>query len=152
MCFSHQIPVVADLPVGHNLQDHIYPGGIHFTVDQPVSLNSKRIFTPDNILKYFTKGVGKLMSTQFTIDTLIEWARLLMPTLSAGPMSSTGVDGLAFVSTKFVLEDRLTSDKDWPDIEMHMVPADVVADGGRYFAHLAGLSEHVSSVVESTIK
>lgn len=61
-----------------------------------------------------------------------------------GPLSSTGVDGLAFVSTKYVLEDRHTADKDWPDIEMHMVPADVVADGGRYFAHLVGLSEHVS--------
>lgn len=48
------------------------------------------------------------------------------------------------MSTKYVLDDQSTADKDWPDIEMHMVPADVVADGGRYFAQLAGLSEHVS--------
>lgn len=109
------IPVVADLPVGMNLQDHIYPGGIHFAIDQPVSLTQKRIFTIENILKYYTKGVG--------------------------PLASTGVDGLAFVSTKYAHAEH--PHRDWPDIEMHMVPADVVADGGRYLRHLAGLSEHL---------
>lgn len=107
------IPVVADLPVGLNLQDHIYPGGIHFTIDQPVSLNQKRIFSLKNIVDYFVKGLG--------------------------PMASTGVDGLAFVSTPMMASDN----RDWPDIQMHMVPADVVADGGRYLRHLAGLSEKV---------
>lgn len=55
-----QIPLVADLPVGRNLQDHIYPGGVHFTIDKPVSLTQKRIFTLKNLLKYFSKGSGKL--------------------------------------------------------------------------------------------
>lgn len=107
------IPVVADLPVGLNLQDHIYPGGIHFLIDKPVSLNHKRIFTLSNLINYFTKGVG--------------------------PLTSTGVDGLAFLSTPHMFEDH----RDWPDIQMHMVPADVVADGGRYLRYLAGLSEAV---------
>lgn len=56
------IPLVADLPVGHNLQDHIYPGGIHFTINRPVSLTTRRIFTPSNMLKYFIKGRGKYSS------------------------------------------------------------------------------------------
>lgn len=51
---------MADLPVGHNLQDHIYPGGVHFTINKPVSLTQKRIFTIENLIKYFTKGIGKL--------------------------------------------------------------------------------------------
>lgn len=59
-------------------------------------------------------------------------------------MASTGVDGLAFVSTKYAQFGKDTVDKDWPDIEMHMIPADVVADGGRYFKQLAGLSDEVS--------
>lgn len=116
------IPVVADLPVGHNLQDHIYPGGLHFAISKPVSLTQKRIFTPANLIKYYTKGVG--------------------------PLASTGVDGLAFVSTSFATGGEHTgsssgSNVDWPDIEMHMVPADVVADGGRYLKHLAGLRDHL---------
>lgn len=114
------VPLVADLPVGRNLQDHIYPGGIHFSINKPVSLTSKRIFTPKNLLHYFKWG--------------------------SGPLASTGVDGLAFVSTKLVREHPRTRHKDWPDIEMHMVPADVVADGGRYFKHLAGLSDYVSTL------
>lgn len=63
--------------------------------------------------------------------------------IKTGPLASTGVDGLAFVSTKFVEGKNL----DWPDIEMHMVPADVVADGGRYFKHLAGLTDQVSCFI-----
>lgn len=51
--------MVADLPVGRNLQDHIYPGGIHFTINKPVSLTQKRIFTLENIIKYYTKGIGE---------------------------------------------------------------------------------------------
>lgn len=54
------------------------------------------------------------------------------------------MDGLAFVSTSYVHQDAATKHKDWPDIEMHMVPADVVADGGRYFKQLAGLTDQVS--------
>lgn len=66
--------------------------------------------------------------------------------LFTGPLASTGVDGLAFVSTKLAYSEKHSINKDWPDIEMHMVPADVVADGGRYFKQLAGLSEKVSTI------
>lgn len=72
--------------------------------------------------------------------------------VSIGPLASTGVDGLAFVSTKLVHQNRRTANKDWPDIEMHMVPADVVADGGRYFKHLAGLSEQVGSYLDGSLR
>lgn len=47
------------------------------------------------------------------------------------------------MSTSFAGAGRQDADVDWPDIEMHMVPADVVADGGRYFKQLAGLAEHI---------
>lgn len=51
------------------------------------------------------------------------------------------------MSTRFMQENERTKHLDWPDIEMHLVPADVVADGGRYFRQLAGLSDQVSSSV-----
>ncbi|KAG9510874.1 Glucose dehydrogenase [FAD, quinone], partial [Fragariocoptes setiger] len=108
------IPVVADLPVGNNLQDHIYPGGIHFSIDKPVSLNQKRVFTPKNLAKYMKLGQG--------------------------PLTSTGVDGLAFITTNV---SEHADHIDWPDIELHFIPADVVADGGRYFKTLSGLSPRI---------
>lgn len=55
---SHGIPVVADLPVGHNLQDHIYPGGVHFTVNAPISLIQRRVVNIPNIISYFSAGRG----------------------------------------------------------------------------------------------
>lgn len=39
---QHQIPVLRNLPVGENLQDHIGLGGLTFTVDQEVSLVQRR--------------------------------------------------------------------------------------------------------------
>ena len=54
------IPVIADLPVGQNLQDHIYPGGAHFTINQHESLILKNVITVPNIIKYFREGKGKI--------------------------------------------------------------------------------------------
>ena len=56
---SHGIPVVANLPVGLNLQDHIYPGGVHFTVKGKISLVQRRVVTLPNIITYFAGGRGK---------------------------------------------------------------------------------------------
>ena len=57
---SHGIRVIQDLPVGENLQDHIYPGGIHFTIDAKVSLMQRRIGNVGNIIDYFVHGRGKI--------------------------------------------------------------------------------------------
>ena len=39
------IPVVADLPVGQNMQSHVGTGEAVFTLEEPVSFNPVRIFT-----------------------------------------------------------------------------------------------------------
>ena len=57
----HGIPVIADLPVGLNLQDHIYPGGVHFTIHKKYSLMQRRIMSIPNIISYFAFGRGKLI-------------------------------------------------------------------------------------------
>lgn len=57
---SKGIPVVANLPVGLNLQDHIYPGGIHFKINQRVSLVQRRVVNLPNIIAYFSQGRGEL--------------------------------------------------------------------------------------------
>ena len=55
------IPVIADLPVGQNLQDHIYPGGAHFTINQQCSITLKRTVTVPRLIEFFTTGKGILI-------------------------------------------------------------------------------------------
>lgn len=86
-----QIPVKMDLPVGKNLQDHIYPGGVHFTVTKPVSISHANSFSMSNLAKYFTSGNGPLTSIG-------------------------GVEGLGFIKTKYA-----NYSKDEPDIEIHFI-------------------------------
>ena len=58
-CSVSQIPVIQDLPVGYNLQDHIGTGGIVFTINKPVSLVQTRYENIPSILKYAMFGSGK---------------------------------------------------------------------------------------------
>ena len=61
-----QIPLKIDLPgVGENLQDHIYPGGIHFQVDAKYSFVQRRVVTIPNLLSYFASGRGMLLFCLF---------------------------------------------------------------------------------------
>ena len=54
------IPVIADLPVGENLQDHYGTGALAFTVDQPVTLVQTRYENIPSVLKYAMFGSGPL--------------------------------------------------------------------------------------------
>ena len=73
---KHGIPVHADLRVGDNLQDHIYPGGLTFTVPHRISLSHQNVFNTANLLKYYKSGRGPLTSLG-------------------------GIEGLGFVKTKY---------------------------------------------------
>lgn len=71
-----KIPLVQDLPVGENLQDHVGMGGLTFLIDKPVSIVQDRF-------------QALPMTMQYVIN-------------SKGPMTTLGgVEGLAFVNTKF---------------------------------------------------
>lgn len=104
---------MADSPVGENLQDHIYAGGLTFTINNKFTLSQDRVFTPTNVGKYFTKGNGPLTSLG-------------------------GVEGLAFMKSKLI-----NGSKDWPDIQMHFSAGNVVADGGKGFVSLYGLDHNI---------
>lgn len=51
------IPLISNLPVGQNLQDHIYTG-VHFLVRDGTTLHQRKIATIPNIIRYF-QGRGK---------------------------------------------------------------------------------------------
>ncbi|XP_065309579.1 glucose dehydrogenase [FAD, quinone]-like [Dermacentor albipictus] len=71
------VPLVRDLPgVGANLQDHIFPGGLNFLLEKPVSVLQSRTFTLRELTHYLATRSGPL--------TLLG-----------------GVEGLGFVSTRY---------------------------------------------------
>lgn len=110
---SLDIPVIADLAVGRNLQDHIYPGGLHFKVDNKVTLVQRRVVNLQNIIAYFTKGRGPLTALG-------------------------GVEGLGFIKTKYSNDSV-----DLPDFEIHMITGAPSSDDGQTFRRVQGFTKEM---------
>ena len=114
------IEVIEDLPVGQNLQDHIFPGGVNFLVRDPVSGVQSRVFNMNLLQAYQGNASGPL--------TLLG-----------------GVEGLGFIKSKYV-----DPKKDWPDFEIHFASGSPVSDGGQTWRIANGLQQHVwESVYEA---
>ncbi|KAH8409080.1 hypothetical protein KR009_006554 [Drosophila setifemur] len=108
---KHRIPLIKELSVGENLQDHIGLGGLTFLVNQPVSIVENRFHTMSTVLQYAVFGQGPL--------TILG-----------------GVEGLAYVNTKYA-----NSSLDWPDIEFHFVSGSTNSDGGAQLRKAHGLTD-----------
>lgn len=113
---EHNIPVVADLKVGHNLQDHVGLGGLTFIIDDPITYTKDRFQKPEVLLDYIIN--------------------------ERGPMTSPGIEGLAFVNTKYAPKSGL-----WPDIQFHFGPASVNSDGGDQIRKVTNLRDRVYNTV-----
>ncbi|XP_017487757.1 PREDICTED: glucose dehydrogenase [FAD, quinone]-like [Rhagoletis zephyria] len=111
------VPCISDLPVGENLQDHIYSGGLHFAIDHPTTYSSERTFNAANVALYLTTGTG--------------------------PLTSLGaVEGLAFVNTKFA---NITEDR--PDFEIHLSSATITSKHGEWLRKYTNVNDRVYSKV-----
>lgn len=108
---KHGIPVVQDLRVGYNMQDHVGLGGLTFLVDKEISMVEKRLHTVQTVMQYAIFGNGPL--------TVLG-----------------GVEGLGFVNTKYV-----NASDDFPDIELHFVSGSTNSDGGRQIRKIHGLTK-----------
>uniref|UniRef100_A0A182T5Y6 Glucose-methanol-choline oxidoreductase N-terminal domain-containing protein n=1 Tax=Anopheles maculatus TaxID=74869 RepID=A0A182T5Y6_9DIPT len=82
------IPVIKDLRVGYNLQDHQTLSGLVFTINQPVSIRERDMRRPVNFLNYLVARRGP-----FTVPG--------------------GAEGIAFVKT-----NNSRSPDDYPDVEL----------------------------------
>ncbi|CAG7722954.1 unnamed protein product [Allacma fusca] len=60
---SFGIPVLADLPVGSNLQDHVSTLVGPFIINQPITFNPETDLKPEELIKFITLGEGVLAST-----------------------------------------------------------------------------------------
>ncbi|XP_031629976.1 glucose dehydrogenase [FAD, quinone]-like [Contarinia nasturtii] len=113
---AHNISQVADLPVGHNLQDHVGLGGLTFVIDEPVTFTRKR---------FTNMGVGM----EYIMN-------------ERGPMTMPGVEGVAFVNTKYA-----DPSGDWPDIQYHFAPSSINSDGGEQIRKVVNLRDGVYNTV-----
>lgn len=112
-----EIPVIQNLRVGENLQDHVGVGGLAFMVNQEVSMVETRLHSINAVLQYAIFGTGPL--------TVLG-----------------GVEGLAFVNTKFA-----NATQDFPDIELHFISGSTNSDGGRQIRKIHGLTKRFYDAV-----
>ncbi|XP_023244599.1 glucose dehydrogenase [FAD, quinone]-like isoform X1 [Centruroides sculpturatus] len=105
------IPVISDLAVGYNLQDHIYPLGLSFLLEKPVSNVFYRMFNAVNGVRFFVSGKGP-----WTIPG--------------------GVEGLAFINTRYA-----NISDDYPDIQIHFASGSMSSDGGDFHMPAGGISK-----------
>ncbi|XP_026740785.1 glucose dehydrogenase [FAD, quinone] isoform X2 [Trichoplusia ni] len=108
---KHKIPLINNLKVGRNLQDHIGLGGLAFMVNQPISIVEHRLYSVGPLMQYAMLGEGPL--------TIMG-----------------GVEGLAFVNTKYV-----NATDDFPDIEFHFISGSTNSDGGEQLRKIHGLMD-----------
>lgn len=113
---EHNIPVLVDLPVGHNLQDHVGLGGLTFVVNEPVSFTKSRFQTVPVAMDYILN--------------------------ERGPMTMHGVEGVAFVNTKYADPSGL-----WPDVQYHFAPSSISSDGGEQIRKILNLRDGVYNTV-----
>ncbi|XP_032795330.2 glucose dehydrogenase [FAD, quinone] isoform X1 [Daphnia magna] len=111
---SFGIPVIADLPVGENLQDHPETVGLVFRFDKPFGMLETRFYNLATLLNY-------------TIN-------------SAGPMSMLGgCEGLAWFKTKYASED----DDDWPDAGITLLAGSAASDSGDVLRENYGFRDDI---------
>ncbi|XP_023241593.1 glucose dehydrogenase [FAD, quinone]-like [Centruroides sculpturatus] len=108
-----EIPIISELPVGLNLQDHIFPHGVNFLIDKPVSNVAYRTSSPTNSILYYAAGKGP-------------WTL------------SNGLEGIAFINTRYS-----NISQDFPDIQIHFSSGSISSDGGSVQKEAIGLEEKV---------
>lgn len=102
------IPVIKDLPVGYNLQDHVAVAQ-NVLINESVTVNDFSVLLrPDVLLNYISSGRGPL-----TIPG--------------------GAEGIGFVKTKYSREDD-----DYPDIELVLAASGINHDLFGFYQRISG--------------
>ncbi|XP_046455615.1 glucose dehydrogenase [FAD, quinone]-like [Daphnia pulex] len=106
-------PVIADLPVGENLHDHVGIIGMVFLINEPYSVLTSRLLSFPVLLNYTIFG-GTAMS-------------LL-----------GGVEGLGFINSKYA-----KAEADYPDIQLHFGSGSEISDDGSSLRYAHGFTDEV---------
>ncbi|XP_067122968.1 glucose dehydrogenase [FAD, quinone]-like [Centruroides vittatus] len=108
-----QIPVISDLPVGSNLQDHPFVMGTNCLVDVPVTSVLLRFLNPKDIFRYVF--------------------------LRTGPgILSSAIEAVAFIKTEYA-----NASDDYPDIQHTFLSGGLASDGGKIMKEIFGIKTEV---------
>ncbi|GFU37616.1 glucose dehydrogenase [Nephila pilipes] len=110
---QHGISVIADLPVGDNLQDHVGTTSLNFEAEGATPLLLAQMINPFNMQKFSQSGTGPLTSF-------------------------SGIEGMAYINTKYN-DPKL----DWPDVEIHMASGSPASDYGQILKDAVGMTNLV---------
>lgn len=112
------IPVISDLKVGYNLQDHVSMSALAFLINDTVSLIEGRL----------------VFNLSYGLDYIIN---------RNGPLTLPGgAEGIAFVQTKYSKGSRPEDpDYDWPDVEIVFGPGALTGDSAGSLRRLLGITE-----------
>jgi len=112
------IPVIKDLKVGYNLQDHVSMAALAFIINDSVSLIEGRlVFNPNYAFDYLINRKGPL-----TIPG--------------------GAEGVAFLQTKYSNGSRPEDpDYGWPDLEIVYAPGALTGDTAGSLRRGLGITE-----------
>jgi len=106
------VPVVSDLKVGYNLQDHVSMAGLVFLVNQSVTIVESRFRNPRYLLQYAVNGEG--------------------PYIIPG-----GAEAVAFTATRYAGNRSATA----PDMELVFGPGALTGDTGGSLHRLFAMRE-----------
>ncbi|XP_055934671.1 glucose dehydrogenase [FAD, quinone]-like [Argiope bruennichi] len=107
------IPVVANLPVGDNLQDHVGTASLNFEAKDAQSLLLGQVTNPFNLREFIRNGTGPLTSF-------------------------SGIEGMAYINSKYQ-NPKL----DWPDLEIHLASGSPASDYGQILSDTVGMTSQV---------
>ncbi|XP_011501809.1 PREDICTED: glucose dehydrogenase [FAD, quinone] [Ceratosolen solmsi marchali] len=115
------IPVLSNLRVGDHLQDHVGLGGLTFLINEPITFKKDRFQTPAVVMEYILN--------------------------ERGPMTTQGVEGLAFVNTRYA-----DPTGDFPDMQFHFAPSSISSDGGDQIRKILALRDSVYNTMYKPIQ
>jgi choline dehydrogenase-like flavoprotein len=111
------IPVISDLKVGYNLQDHVSVAALAFLINDTVSLIEGRL----------------ALNLSYGLDYIIN---------RNGPLTLPGgAEGIAFIQTKYSTGSRPEEPEDgWPDVEIVFGPGALSGSAGS-MRRMLGITE-----------
>ncbi|KAL1485402.1 hypothetical protein MTO96_010124 [Rhipicephalus appendiculatus] len=106
-----KIPVLADLPVGSDLQDHVIVGGIGVHLRDPYNVGVSGVRAALDYYRYNTDGGDEISKN------VLFGAYKRLNALRPGPWTlPAGAEALAFVKTKYA-----NASDDYPDVEIMLI-------------------------------
>lgn len=109
---NEQIPVLQDLPVGKNLQDHACTYLGPFFVNESISFWVDRDLTAGKLSEFLTRG--------------------------SGPFSTPQCSAFGFLATDVA---KVNGEADWPDVQIIFIGSSVCNECDRFIAHGFNINE-----------